>query len=194
MQLITFPSQHLTIAAGRFFLRPVEEKDYKALFHFIKNNAGIFRGPFPITVEAILKDETSAKKWIREKIEAWRENRSMVCVAEDEEQHKIVFFTSAFNFDWRVPKCEMAWMLDDAYEKKGLATTFTQIVVDFLMDSCGVNKLVCRIEPDNERSAALAKRLGFEQEGIHKNDFRDGNDRLVNVAYFGLLRKNDSLL
>lgn len=101
---------------------------------------------------------------------------------------EVIGFLSAFNFDWRVPKCELAWMVDKDYEGKGIMKKGIETFIQFLFEACLLEKIICRTEPYNVRSNKLAEKLGFKQEGLHAADFRNGHNKLVDVQYWGLLK------
>lgn len=63
------------------------------------------------------------------------------------------------------PEREIGWFLLDGFEGRGLALAAAQVARDYAfdnIDSC--DTLVSYIHPDNQRSIALAKRLGAAQD------------------------------
>ena len=60
----------------------------------------------------------------------------------------------------------------------------------WFFDDMGLVRMTARIAPDNERSINIAKKLGFQQEGI----IRKGLDGKRDVILFGLLREDCKLL
>ena len=62
--------------------------------------------------------------------------------------------------DW--PGLEVGWTLHPDHWGKGYATEAGARSVQYAFDVNGVDELVSCILPDNERSSAVARRLGFE--------------------------------
>jgi ribosomal-protein-serine acetyltransferase len=167
-------------------LHPVRIMDSGDFHAFILRNLENFRVPFPLTTDAVLQGLTETKLWIQRKILDQDEGRSLMILVRNRYTQEIIFVLSAFGFDWRVPKCEVAWKMDQRYEGLGLATLVVGKMINYLFTKHGVNKIICRIEPGNRRSEKLAERLRFKPEGTHAKDFRNGNDQLVDVTYYGL--------
>lgn len=171
----------------KFRLRLLAKSDRDELVRFAKRNEGIINGPFPVTTEALTKGNTRAEKWINEKLDNVKDDKGVVLVIESIENARIIGYLSGFLFDWRVPKCEIAWMVDSDFQRKGIATTCCNYFLNFLIDECDLQKIICRIDPKNAASLLLAKKMNFVQEGLHKRDFRDGYGRLLDVCYYARL-------
>ncbi len=169
-------------------LHAVTSNDSEDFHAFIFRNLEKFRVPFPLTTEAVVQGLGETKLWIQRKKQDQDEGRSLMILVRNRYTHEIVFVFSAFGFDWRVPKCEVAWMMDQKYEGLGLATVVVGKMINYLFTKHGLNKIICRIEPGNLRSEKLAERLHFIAEGTHVKDFKNGDDRLVDVTYYGLWR------
>lgn len=171
----------------KFRFRPLVKKDQDELIKFAKRNQGVINGPFPVTTEALTRGSGPASKWIDDKISQSTDEKGLVCVIETADNKRVIGYISAFLFDWRVPKCEIAWMVDSEFQRKGIATMCCKFMLDFLVHECDMQKVISRIDPKNTASVVLAGKLGFEAEGHHKKDFRDGFGRLLDVDYYALL-------
>jgi RimJ/RimL family protein N-acetyltransferase len=47
-----------------------------------------------------------------------------------------------------------------------------------------------RILPSNQRSLALVKKLGFQEEGLHRKAFRCGFGQLHDVCFLSTVRED----
>ena len=65
----------------------------------------------------------------------------------------------------RWPEIELAWHLFEGAEGKGFATEAGRVVKTWARDDLGLDKLVSYIDVSNERSQAVAKRLGAITDG-----------------------------
>jgi len=170
-----------------YVIRPIHRTDRTSIAQFAEKNSESLRGPFPITHESLTGKRSAIAGFVSQKLENSREGRGLFCVIQELKQLEIVGFVSAFQFEWRTPKCEMSWMLDSRFEGQGIARYSCSHVIRYLQIQAKLLKIICRISPENAASIQLAERLGFVNEGMHKRDFRDGNDNLLDVLYFGLL-------
>ncbi|GAA0950931.1 GNAT family protein [Kribbella koreensis] len=74
-------------------------------------------------------------------------------------------------FEVRTGCCEIgAWLSAEA-EGRGLITRAVQQLIDWAIEVRGMNRIEWRCFTTNERSAAVAKRLGMTLEGTLRQDF-----------------------
>jgi len=69
---------------------------------------------------------------------------------------------------------------------KGTMTQAVQALVEHAFSVWELNRVEIRVAPDNQRSAAIPLRLGFEYEGTLRQAQRIG-DRYVDLAVYALL-------
>ena len=170
-----------------FVIRPIHKTDRSSIALFAQKNSDNLRGPFPLTHESLTGKRSSIASFVNQKLENCKEGKGLFCVIQELKNLEIVGFISAFQFEWRTPKCEMSWMLDQRFEGQGIARYACTQMIRYLQYQAKLQKIICRISPENTTSIQLAERLGFVNEGLHKRDFRDGHDNLLDVLYFGLL-------
>jgi ribosomal-protein-serine acetyltransferase len=71
---------------------------------------------------------------------------------------------------------------------KGLASRAVTAMIDYAFSEVGVNRIGLQAEVGNDRSVALAKRLGFTYEGIRRDAWvTDG--QYVDLSSFSLLAR-----
>lgn len=90
--------------------------------------------------------------------------------------------------DARVRSASVGYWIAKDFESRGIMRQCLSRLVDFAFDSWGLQRLELRCAKGNVRSAALAQRLGFVQEGMLRRAYsRQGaaEDLLV----MGLLRE-----
>ncbi|MBI2872519.1 MAG: GNAT family N-acetyltransferase [Chloroflexi bacterium] len=64
--------------------------------------------------------------------------------------------------------CEVGYWVAEAYQGRGIVTRACRALVEHLIGSLGLNRVVVRAQPDNWRSVAIPQRLGFTYEGIQR--------------------------
>ncbi len=95
------------------------------------------------------------------------------------------------DIDFTVPKCELAYFIDEAFEGKGIATDATHWLVNFCFEELDMEKIILRINPANEGSKQVALKNGFSREGYMKNEYRNGYGELTDVEHYGLTRNRN---
>jgi len=75
------------------------------------------------------------------------------------------------DFDATSGVCEIGVWLSPHAEGRGLITTAVRHMIDWAINVRGMHRVEWRNSPDNERSRAVAKRLGLTHEGTLRGDF-----------------------
>ncbi len=70
----------------------------------------------------------------------------------------------------------IGYWLGREYEGRGLMSAAVSGLVDHAFSAWNLHRVELRIAPDNERSRALAVRLGFRQEGLLRDAERFGDE------------------
>jgi RimJ/RimL family protein N-acetyltransferase len=93
------------------------------------------------------------------------------------------------NIDWRVPRFEIGYWLRTSYTGHGYMTEAVNAIVAFAFITLGAQRLEIRCDERNTRSAAVARRCGFDLEGILRNNGRDHHSgALENTMVFARIR------
>ncbi len=93
------------------------------------------------------------------------------------------------DIDWNIPKSELGFFIDEAYEGKGIVTKSVSLIIDYCFEELKLNKLIIRSAEDNFSSRKVAEKNKFTLEGIIRKDIRTYDGNVVDIAYYGLLRK-----
>lgn len=88
--------------------------------------------------------------------------------------------------NWTSKSTELGYWLGVAFEGKGLVTRACQVMIDHAFNELGLNRVVISCAPENQRSRAIAEKLGFTQEGILRQSdwLKDG---FVDQVVYGIL-------
>jgi ribosomal-protein-serine acetyltransferase len=82
---------------------------------------------------------------------------------------------------------EIGYWLDSQYQGRGFITLAVQTCIEYGFNDLGLNKIIIRCAKENEKSAAVAKRLNFSLEGILKQELIL-RDQKFDACYYGLLK------
>ena len=68
--------------------------------------------------------------------------------------------------------CTLGYSVSGDYEGRGLMYEVLQTATDYVFSELKLHRIMANYMPENQRSAALLERLGFEREGFAKSYLR----------------------
>ena len=161
-------------------LRLVKEKDVELLYdyHADVSNRGDY---FPLAVK-------SQPNFIKEFKDTgfWTDEYGRLLIQND--LHEILgsiwYFKSICYYD----ALEIGYIIySDTHRNKGIMSEALKLFSDYLFKIKSLNRLEIRIFPENKASEGVAKKCGFQFEGVsRKAVFHHGQHKDINV--FSLLR------
>lgn len=93
------------------------------------------------------------------------------------------------NIDWRVPRFEIGYWLRTSRTGQGYMTEAVGAIAAFAFDTLSARRVEIRCDERNGRSAAVARRCGFDLEGILRHNGRDHlTGDLENTMIFASVR------
>ncbi|MEZ4670798.1 MAG: GNAT family protein [Anaerolineae bacterium] len=92
------------------------------------------------------------------------------------------------DINWSVPSFEIGYWVRASMEGHGYVTEAVNGLSDFAFDQLHAERIQIRCDPRNVRSAAVARRAGYTEEGIIRNDMRERDDTLSSSQVFSMLR------
>ncbi len=84
---------------------------------------------------------------------------------------------------------ELGYWLREDCEGRGLVTRAAQTLIGYAFSQLGLNRLGLRTAPENDRSRAVARRLGFREEGVLREAQRR-HGRYFDLVLYSLLRRD----
>lgn len=84
-------------------------------------------------------------------------------------------------------KTEIGYWLSKYYQHKGIVTRSCHVLIKYIFDELGMNKIRLKAVVENAKSRRVAERLGFTEEGTDREaELHSGG--YVDMAIYGLLR------
>ncbi len=179
------------IETKRVVLKRYKMGDGKIFYNVIEKNRDRMLDSFPIMLSNT-HDEFSAEYYIRKKIEEWDEQSAFNFGIWLKEKGEYAGHISVKNIDWIIPRGEIAYIISDDYEGKGIMTEALTAIIQFSFENLSMNRLFLRVMTNNNRSYELAERCGFLKEGILRKDHKTYNGELVDLYYYGMTREDYS--
>jgi ribosomal-protein-serine acetyltransferase len=95
---------------------------------------------------------------------------------------------------WEIPAFEIGYWIRASAEGKGYVTEAAQLLCGLAFDNLNAARVLIRCAIENERSAAIPRRLGFKHEGILRNEIRDAYHQLHDCHIFSMIPEEWQLL
>jgi RimJ/RimL family protein N-acetyltransferase len=89
--------------------------------------------------------------------------------------------------NWELRKCEIGYWLRTSQTGRGYMTEAGRAMVELLL-KLGFCRIEIRCDPQNQKSRAVAQRLGFQLEGILRSDSLSPGGERRDTCVFGLIR------
>lgn len=91
--------------------------------------------------------------------------------------------------DWNNRKTSIGYYLAEPFEGRGIMTQCVQQVIEYAFFELDLNRVEIRCGVQNKKSRAIPERLGFQQEGIVKED-EWLYDHYHDIVIYGLVQKD----
>jgi ribosomal-protein-serine acetyltransferase len=92
-----------------------------------------------------------------------------------------------FPLNRRIRATEIGYWLGEQATGRGLMRRAARAMLGFAFDELAVNRVGLQAEVGNQRSRAVAARLGFTLEGIRRQGWTDKDGAFVDMAMYSLL-------
>ncbi len=161
-------------------------------FHFlVHNNRNRLNTYFPMTV-FYTNSLNNTRTFVEEKIREARQHEFLLMMIHND-QGKLIGMAQIKNFERYVKKCEISYFIDEEFTNQGHATKAIKELVQYIFSKMDIEKIYCRIDPDNKPSIRVAEKAGFKMEGRLRNEFKTGDGDIIDVLYYGIIKTKYSL-
>ena len=111
----------------------------------------------------------------------------LVYAIADAESNRCLGHAGLYNIDPRVRIAEFGILIGDKnHWGRGLGSAISRALVRYGFRELNLHRIYLKVLSTNERAISVYRRLGFQQEGVLRDEqFRDG--RYVDVIVMGLL-------
>ncbi|MCE3294518.1 MAG: rimL [Crocinitomicaceae bacterium] len=160
-------------------------RDSAAFFDLIERNREYLRTSFPKTVAAVV-DIASSQEYILQRVIQHEQQQAYLLVIEEGGQ--LIGMLGLKEIDWTFPKAEIAYFIDQAFQGKGIISQALKTLIEFSFGELQLQKIYARISPENPGSRKVVEKNGFVFERLVRDDFQNGDGKMVDVEYFTLFR------
>lgn len=152
----------------RVLVRPYREGDAEALQEAVAESRDHLRPWMPFADEHQTVEET--RVFIRRRMANWLVREDLSVGLFDVETGRYVGASRLHPHHWELRFFEIGYWIRKSAEARGYVTEAVRLLTDYAFDSLAANRVMIRCDARNARSAAVARRLGFVQEALLRND------------------------
>lgn len=164
-------------------LRPVEPSHAQQLFAVIDRNRAHLRRWLPwVDATKSIDDEQA---FITRDLARRKTDGAFHCAIF--ENGALVGGIGLHSIDPPNRKAEIGYWLDEAHQGKGIITRACRDLVTHLFSDMNLHRVSIYCGVENHRSRAVPQRLGFWQEGIHR-DAEWVNDHFIDLVCYAMLK------
>lgn len=176
-----FPAR---IESQRLVLRRYEMRDASGMLGLVQRNRVLLMREFE--KQAGLEDMNETRRFLAEKQEQWDAGTAFCYGIWPRQGKEPIGQIQVKNIDWKIPAAELGYFMDGSLHRQGFASESIRRIVALTLEELGFRRLFVRILPSNPASFALAVKLGFSNEGLHRMAFRCGLGELHDVHHLSL--------
>ena len=165
-------------------VRPYRADDAQALYEAVAESREHIRPWLPFADEHQSVDES--RDWIIHQEANWLLREQMPLSVWECETGRFLGGTGIHPHNWETRYFEIGYWLRASATGHGYMTEATRLLTDYLLNELAATRVEIRCDERNIPSAAIARRLGYVQEGRLRNDMLASDGSLRNTLIFSL--------
>lgn len=169
-----------SIRAKSLLLRRYSDSDGPAIMELVDCNRDRLRRSFPEMATG-LTSTAEVDSFLAEKSELWKARKTFCFGIWLQADDTLIGQLQVKNVVWNVPAAELSYFIGAQFLRQGHATEAIAATIDVAFNSLHFQRVFLRIIRTNAESLALADKLGFSREGLHRSEFRCGFGELHDV-------------
>lgn len=103
---------------------------------------------------------------------------------------KVIGSLAVVEFSEKNESAELGYCIGYEYWGMGIMSESVQAVIDFLFSEVGLNRITICHAVKNPASGRVAQKCGLVLEGIHKEEFKSRSGEYLDIAHYGIVRKD----
>ncbi|SFA98365.1 ribosomal-protein-serine acetyltransferase [Flavobacterium swingsii] len=170
-------------------LDKIEDIHAEDFFWLIDRNRNHINKTFPVTVSNCI-DLEKATEFIANNIQIEKDKTGYYFYIRNLETNDLIGYICIKKIDFNISKCELAYFIDKNFEGKGIISKAVSDVIAICFKELSMNKIFICTSKINFGSQQIALKNGFIQEGILREEFKNGEGILEDINYYGLLKSD----
>lgn len=156
-------------------------------YKLIDKNRNHIGKTFPVTL-ANSDSLSKTEDFLEISLDKEKNKEGFYFYARDIKTNELIGYLCVKTIDYRISKCELGYFVDEDFQGKGITSKMVSDALEFCFNELMLNKVFICTSEINIASQRVALKHNFKQEGILRDEFRNGDGELQNTVYFGLLK------
>lgn len=158
------------LETARLVVRHAELSDVPALVRYVNENRD-FLAPWEPVRPAMYYREAFWRHRLPEDVRDYHDDRALRLFLFPKDEPGEVAGAANFTNFMRGPfqACFLGYALGERFQGRGYMTEALAAAVDFVFQRLGLHRIMANYMPENQRSAGVLRRLGFEVEGVARD-------------------------
>lgn len=171
-----------------YTIRLLTEEDLHAYYGLIDRNRPRLENFFAGTV-AITRTPEDTEVHLKDVIAKCAERKHYPFVVTDDTSGALIASIQIKSLDWTIPKAEIGYYVDAAYEGKGVVSKAVSKIIAYGFEELGLAKIYIRTHESNISSRKVAEKNGLIYEGTIRRDYKMTSGVIIDTMYYGILRE-----
>ena len=177
------------MAAANWKTDSIDSITPEAFYNLIERNREHIYKTFPVTT-VNCADFEKTKAFIENAIATEKNKNGYYFYLRDVATNLLIGYIVIKSIDRKIMKCELAYFIDKEYQGQGITSQAVANAVTYCFEELGMNKVFICTSKTNWGSQKVATKNGFIQEGILREEFKNGEGKLEDIVYFGLIKSD----
>lgn len=170
------------MVSPRLLVRPYRAGDGPALYEAVNEDPDHLRCWLPWVDKHT--DRAASEETARRMHRRWLSREDLTVGIWEPSGRRLLGGSGLHRCCWEVPSFEIGYWLRRSAEGHGYMTEAVALLCGLAFGTLEAQRVVIRCDRENTRSAAVARRLGFIQEAMLRNETRDAEGRLRDTLLF----------
>lgn len=163
--LLDFPHEFET---DRLLIRIPKPGDGKTVYDAIKASSSELKRWLPFAYKGQSEEETEIN--IREAHSQFLKREDLRLLIFHKDTGQFIGTSGLHRINWDVPKFEVGYWIDSRFSGNGYITEAVEGITQFAFHELKAKRIEICCDSKNTKSRAIPERLGFQLEGILRND------------------------
>lgn len=178
------------IETERLLLRCPQPGDGKAMHEAVDESLDEFQKWFPWAHEARTQESSEAN--VRKAQTNFLRREGLPFMIWLKENETLIGRVGFVNIDWKIPSFEIGYWLRGSYTGHGYMTEAVMALTNLAFETLDARRVEILCDARNEKSIAVAVRLGYTLEARHRADrFDSRGEKLVDTLVFAKYLRDD---
>ncbi len=169
----------------RVIVRPYHQEDAQALYEAVAESRDHIRPWMPFADEHQSVEESL--DWIIHQEANWLLRKNLPLSIRERAGGRFLGGTGVHIHSWETRYFEIGYWLRASATGHGYMTEAVRLVTDYLFNGLAATRVEIRCDERNHASAAIARRLGYVQEGRLRNHLPASDGTLRTTLVFSLI-------